>query len=121
MCFSDEPTNQVPFPKPDAYDAARYQLLAALVNARPLDLGALLKIDSIPNHKADVNNNGPFSTDFIGDSLDYPEASYEKRAEIWRAHKAYQAGQFYFLGNDPQVPEPWRRALNHWASARTNS
>ena len=81
LCFSESRANQVPFPKPSGYDAARYQLLARLIDARIKaegrvpELSTLLKIDRVPNSKADVNNQGPFSTDYIGASWDYPEAS----------------------------------------------
>ena len=30
----------------------------------------------MPNHKTDINNNGGFSTDFIGANYDYPDADY---------------------------------------------
>jgi len=46
-------------------------------------LETFLKIDRIPNGKTDINNNGAFSTDYIGGSWGYPQASYEQRARIW--------------------------------------
>jgi hypothetical protein len=120
MCFSDDPPNQVRFPKPDGYDPQRYELLALLLKARtqaegaPPALGTLMKIDRIENHKADVNNNGAFSTDYLGASWDYPNAGYARRDEIWRAHKDYIAGFFYFLANDPRVPPATQREINQW-------
>ncbi len=63
-----------------------------------------MKIDPIRISKADVNNNGAFSTDYIGGSWDYPNASYAQRAEIWQAHKITMRACFYFLANDRQVP-----------------
>jgi hypothetical protein len=74
----------------------------------------LLKIDRIENHKADVNNQGAFSTDYLGGSWDYPNASYKKRAEIWQAHQDYIAGLFYFLAHDPQVPAETQKEINLW-------
>lgn len=120
MCFSDDPANQVRFPKPGGYEPARYELLARLLKARsekegaPPRLDTLLKIDRIPNHKGDVNNNGAFSTDYLGGSWEYPNADYKKRAEIWQAHKSYIAGFLYFLANDPQVPAELRKEMNVW-------
>ena len=120
MCFSDVPENKVAFTKPAGYDARRYTLFARLVDARVKaegrvpDLNSVIKPDRIPNGKADVNNNGAFSTDFIGGSWDYPDASYARRAEIWKEHKDYQQGFFYFLANDPQVPEELRQQMNRW-------
>lgn len=120
MCFSDDPANQVRFAKPAGYTPQRYALLARLLQARAAAEGAapklatLLKIDRIENHKADVNNNGAFSTDYLGGSWEYPNAGYRKRAEIWQAHKDYVAGLLYFLANDPQVPAATQAELNVW-------
>ena len=120
LCLSDVAATRVPWAKPAGYDPRRYQLLADLLKTRLAKEGTVAalrtvaKIDRIPNGKADNNNNGAFSTDFIGASWDYPEASYAKRQQIWQAHKDYQAGFFYFLANDPQVPEPLRKETNEW-------
>ena len=120
MCLSEVPANQTLFAKPDGYDPRRYELLALLIRAlvrtggRVPALSTFLKIDRIPNGKTDVNNNGAFSTDYIGGSWSYPDATYEQRARIWKEHRDYQAGLFYFLANDPQVPEPLRLEMNHW-------
>jgi len=77
-----------------------------------------MKPDRIENHKADVNNNGAFSTDYLGASWDYPDAPYQRRAEIWEAHKNYIAGLLYFLSRDPRVPEATQRELNTWGLCR---
>jgi len=119
MCFSAAP-DRIAFAKPAAYDPHRYELLARFIEARtkaeghPPALGTLMKIDRLPNGTTDINNNGAFSTDYIGGSWDYPNASYAKRDEIWQAHKDYQAGLFYFLANDPSVPAEVRAAMNSW-------
>jgi hypothetical protein len=120
MCLSDVPGNRVPFAAPAGYAARRYALLARLLQAREKAeghapaLNSLLKIDRIPNGKTDINNQGPFSTDYIGGSWDYPNASYARRAEIWREHKDYDQGFFYFLATDPQVPAGLREEMNRW-------
>lgn len=119
MCFSAAP-DRIAFTKPAAYDANRYQLLAKLIEARTKAegkipaLGTLMKIDRLPNGTTDVNNNGAFSTDYIGGSWNYPNATYAARDEIWRQHKLYTAGLFYYLANDPQVPPQLRAGMNSW-------
>jgi len=124
MCFSEAPENRRAFPRPAGYDPARYALLARLIAAvqkkdgRVPPIGSFLKIDRIPNGKADVNNNGPFSTDYLGGSWTYPDASYREREAIWQAHRDYIAGLLYFLANDAQVPDPLRAELNHWGLCR---
>ncbi|MDB4746444.1 FAD-dependent oxidoreductase, partial [Verrucomicrobia bacterium] len=72
----------------------------------------------IPNRKTDTNNHGPFSTDNIGMNYDYPEASYERRAEILEEHKRYQQGLMFFLANDERVPETVREQMNRWGLAK---
>ncbi len=119
MCFTAAP-DRIAFAKPAGYDPHRYELLARLIEARtkaeghPPALGTLMKIDRLPNGTTDVNNNGAFSTDFIGGSWGYPKASYAQRDEIWQAHKNYQAGLFYFLANDPSVLPAVRQEMNTW-------
>jgi hypothetical protein len=81
-------------------------------------LDTLMTLSRIPNGKTDINNNGAFSTDYIGGSWNYPDASYAERQRIWQAHKDYQAGFFYFLANDPRVPESLRQEMNRWGLAK---
>ena len=116
MCLTDDPENRVPFPKPDGYDPKQYELLGRYLRAGWNDVDK--KFDHLPNRKTDTNNNGAFSTDNIGMSDDYPDASYERRREIIAEHERYQKGLMYYLVNDPGVPEEIRRAVGRWGLAR---
>jgi hypothetical protein len=49
LCMSNNPANQVPFPKPDGYDANRYEVLKRLFAAGWRDVFG--KFDPIPNKK----------------------------------------------------------------------
>jgi hypothetical protein len=124
MCLSDIPENRRAFPRPARYDPARYALLARLIAAlaekdhRTPPFSSFMKIDRLPNGKSDVNNNGAFSTDYIGASYGYPDGTYAERAAIWQAHRDYIAGFLYFLANDPQVPETLRTQMNEWGLCR---
>ncbi len=119
LCISSDPANQVPFPKPPGYSPARYELLARyLQNTPDLTFNKVLLPGPLPNHKADVNNRGAVSTDHIGASWDYPEASYARRREIWEDHKRYQQGIMYFLANEPVVPPQIQKELRRWGLAR---
>jgi len=124
LCLSSDPKNQAPFPKPSKYDPARFALLSRLIQAlaqrdgHPPGMKQLMSISSMPNHKTDINNNGAFSTDYIGKSWDYPEANYRRRAEIWQDHIDYVAGFFYFLAHDPQVPRELQQEVNRWGLAK---
>ena len=72
----------------------------------------------IPEGKTDINNNGAFSTDYIGGSWEYPEASYARRAQIWKAHVEYTQGFFWFLGHDARAPESLRAEVGKWGLAK---
>ncbi len=115
LCLSNHPDNRIPFPKPESYDPTNYELVARVLDTGWMDWFA--KYDMIPNRKTDTNNHGPFSSDFIGGSYDYPEASYAKRKEIIAAHERYQKGLFYFLSNDTRVSEEVRSKMSKWGLA----
>jgi hypothetical protein len=116
MCLTDDPDNRVPFAKPKGYDPAQYELLARIYEAGWDE--TFEKFDPLPNRKTDTNNHGPFSTDNIGYNYDYPDASYERRAEIIAEHEAYQKGLLYFIATDPRVPEKVRQEMNRWGLAK---
>ena len=112
MCLTDHPANRIPFAKPAGYDPKQYELLARVYAAGWTETFG--KFDPIPNRKTDTNNHGPFSTDNIGMSYDYPEAGYERRREILREHERYQKGWLYFITTDPRVPADVRAAMGKW-------
>lgn len=112
MCLTNDPANRIPFTKPEGYDPKQYELLARVFEAGWKDFFS--KFDPIPNHKTDTNNHGPFSFDFIGGNWDYPEASYERRKEITRAHETYQKGLLWFVSTDPRVPQDIRTRMQSW-------
>jgi len=112
MCLTDVPENRIPFTKPEGYDPKQYELLALVYAAGWKD--TFKKFDPIPNHKTDANNHGPFSTDNIGMNYDYPEASYERRAQILKEHELYQKGWLYFIMTDSRVPANVRETMSKW-------
>ncbi len=116
LCMTDHEPNRVAFPKPEGYNPARYELLLRVFATGWREL--FEKYDPIPNFKTDTNNNGPLSADFIGANYDYPEASYERRAEIVREHEKYQQGLLYFMANDPRVPADVRASVSKWGLAK---
>ncbi len=124
MCLSKDKSNQVPYPKPRGYDPRRYTLLARLIeglekrDGRPPRMNELLIVSLMPNNKTDINNRGGFSTDYIGKNWEYPTANYRRRAQIWKDHVEYTQGFFYFLANDPQVPQKLRSEFSEWGLAK---
>jgi len=116
MCMTNHPDNRIIFPKPDNYNAKDYELLARVFQSGWTEL--FDKFDDIPNRKTDTNNHGPFSTDFIGMNYDYPEASYEQRRKIIKAHENYQKGLYYFMITDSRVPATLQERLKTWGLAK---
>jgi len=121
LCVTQNVSNMVPFPKPNNYTASRFELLQRYLVACSNDVTSSCQlgfpscnIASIPNNKKDMNNCGPFSSDFIGGSWDYPNASYVDRALIWQKHYEYQAGLLYYMSQDPAVPLRYRQEMLKW-------
>ncbi len=116
LCMSNHPANRMLFPKPEGYDSLQYELLVRVFDSGWREW--FNKFDMIPNRKTDTNNHGPFSSDYIGMNYDYPEASYERRKEIIKAHERYQKGLLYFVANDKRIPEEVREEMKNWGLAK---
>jgi len=115
MCLTDHPENRIPFVKPEGYDPLWFELL--LRNFEAGRQGIWINSD-MPNRKTDTNNYGGFSTDFIGQNYDYPEASYAEREKIAARHLLYQQGLMWTLANHPRVPEHVRKEVSRWGMCR---
>lgn len=106
MCLTDDPDNMIPFSKPEGFDERDYELFFR--NCEQGEDKFRTNTGPMPNRKTDTNNNGGFSTDFIGQSDRWPEASYEEREEIARRHLRYQQGLMWVLANHPRTPKAIR-------------
>jgi len=131
MCLTDVPENSIPFAKPANYDEQDYELLfrdyeaawsrpgVKPTGARVWTGAAIPSIMSqMPNRKTDSNNRCGFSTDFIGANWTWPEASYEERERILKAHLDYQRGLMWTLANHPRIPEPVRAYFSKFGTCR---
>src|SRR5262249_4025974 len=119
LCMTQRPDALLPWPKPANYDPQRFELLARYLAKRPdLKVGQLMNPVRMPNGKTDTNNNGPFSTDFIGGNWEYVEADEAGREHIRRGHINYTQGFLYFLANDPRVPEKLHAEMSRWGLAK---
>jgi hypothetical protein len=122
--LTNDPANRLPLTEPRGYDRREYALLDrylrlfAVHTGREPTVRDVTNPVAIPNHKADFNNNGAFSTDFIGHSWTYPNASYAERARLWRQHMVYTQGFFWFLATDPSVAQSLREEMNQWGPPR---
>jgi len=116
MCLTDHPENRIPFHKPDGYDETWFELL--LRNFEEGEDGMPWINSSMPNRKTDTNNRTGFSTDFIGQNYEYPEASYAERERIVARHLLYQQGLMWTLANHPRVPDKIRNSVARWGMCR---
>jgi hypothetical protein len=115
ICLTSDPANRIDITRPERYDSTRYELLLRLLATRPAKtLDPFLKMDGMPNHKTDINNNGPFSTDMIGMNYDYPDGDYAIRERIIQAHVDYTKGLLYFIGHDSRMPQHLRTLMLGW-------
>lgn len=134
---------KVAFPKPRAYDANRYALLARFLNFDEriewkLNYTTAPMTDGpVQMRQGDSNNAGSFSSDYVGGNYRWPDGTYEPgsmkelppprrglplplielyelRERIFQDHVNYQQGLMYFLANDPQVPQSLRERVNLW-------
>lgn len=116
MCLTDHPENRIPFHKPDGYDETWFELL--LRNFEAGESGMPWINSSMPNRKTDTNNRTGFSTDFIGQNYDYPEASYAERETMAARHRLYQQGLMWTLANHPRVPDKIRNEVARWGMSK---
>ena len=93
LCMTQNASNFLPFPRPPGYDGAQWELARRwLLAANVTSFSSLMNLVPVGEGKTDTNNNGPVSTDCIGCSWGYPDASPAERRAIWDAHYEYQAG-----------------------------
>ncbi|WP_298651056.1 FAD-dependent oxidoreductase [uncultured Proteiniphilum sp.] len=120
MTLTNHPDNRIPFKKPENYDELNYELLFRNYEAdNGSEVNQMPWINSpMPNRKTDTNNRRGFSTDFIGQNYDYPEASYEEREKIVRAHRDYQQGLMWTLAYHPRILEKVRDVVSKWGTCK---
>jgi penicillin V acylase-like amidase (Ntn superfamily) len=123
LCFTTNPANRLAVTPPPNYSPAKYELLARYFDAlaaagqKPV-LSQFWNPVLMPNQKTDINNNGAFSTDFLGGSWDYPESDYSTRAGIARDHDYYIRGFLTFLATSPRVLGSIRTEMREWGPCR---
>lgn len=118
ICMTDDPANRVAIPKPAGYRREDYlELLKYLKQGliRRVQNG-IVKFTRIPNGKADVNDlmYAPVSLCMPGANYDWPAGDTGVRARIYERHKVWSLGLFWFLQNDPEVPQDIRLEASAW-------
>jgi len=109
VCLTTDPQLRIPIEKPDGYREIDHELLLRNFDAGDTRLPALVEPLEGSGSKVDWNNMHAVGSDHPGANWDYPEASYEKRDEIEKAHQTYIRGFLWTLSNNPRVPEAIRK------------
>jgi hypothetical protein len=112
MVLTDVPKNRIPVGKPEGYDEGEFEILFRAIEAG--QEGGFFKLDLVPNRKTDSNNASGISCDYIGMNYAYPEAGYEEREKIAKAHERWQRGLIWTLQNHPRIPEKIRQSYRKW-------
>ncbi len=127
MTLTDHPENRIPFKKPEDYNELEYELLFRNYEAADGPIEEMYPYgdplvpwinSAMPNRKTDTNNQKGFSTDFIGQNHDYPEASYEEREKIVERHRSYQQGLMWTLAYHPRMPQKVRDKVSKWGTCK---
>ena len=127
MTLTDHPENRIPFSKPKNYNEQEYELLFRNYEAADGPIEEMYHYGDplvpwintpMPNRKTDTNNQKGFSTDFIGQNFEYPEASYEEREKIIDRHRDYQQGLMWSLAYHPRIPEKVRNVVSKWGTCK---
>ncbi len=116
MCLTDHPENRIPFEKPTDYSELNYELLIRNFEAGESNVPWINS--DMPNRKTDTNNNGGFSTDFIGQNYEYIESGYQEREKIIERHRSYQKGLMWTLAYHPGIPEKIRNTVSLWGTCK---
>ena len=127
MTLTNHPENRIPFEKPAGYKELEYELLFRNYEAAKGDIRKMYSYgdplvpwinSEMPNRKTDTNNQKGFSTDFVGQNYQYPEASYEDRIKIAALHRKYQQGLMWTLAYHPRIPKEVRDAVSQWGMCK---
>jgi hypothetical protein len=127
MTLTNHPENRILFKKPKGYKELDYELLFRNYEAAKGDIRKMYDYgdplvpwinSEMPNRKTDTNNQKGFSTDFVGQNYQYPEASYADRIKIAALHKKYQQGLMWTLAYHPRIPKQVRDVVSQWGMCK---
>lgn len=117
MCLTDDSKNRVIIEKPLTYNEIEYEILFRAFE-KGFKKEQCFQLTPIPNHKTDSNMGSGISTNYIGANWNYPEANYETREKIKKAHEIYQKGFVWTVQNHPRIPLEVRDFYKKWGLAK---
>ena len=114
LCVTDDPTNRIPFARPERYTPSDYELHARVAAAVPADVDIARNMFNPARvarsrdknfFKYDLNSSLTLSTDLTGDGLNqgYVDQSQTRREQIQRIYRDYIQGWFYAVQTEPRL------------------
>ena len=118
LCLTADPTNRIPFPAPEKYDPARFEVVRRHLENGGGGVG--FDLYPLPGDKFDGNNSigGQFSLGLVGAGSGWSHADEFERAAIWESHQQYTLEFYQFLTTDPAVPEDIRNRFSRLGLCR---
>ncbi len=134
LCLTRVAANRVPIEKPANYDRAEYASIVddvknnrwTRVRGKPggepetENIGRIVNIVWVPNGKTDANNQHAayVSTDLPEENYPWPTADWAWRDGFSVRLRDYTLGLLWFVQNDPELPEDFRRRCGAWGLAK---
>jgi hypothetical protein len=115
LCLTKTPANRIPFDKPAGYDPAHYELQRRYIAA-----GGVISPPgaNVPNGKTDPGSWHSLAGNFTGWNHRYPIATYTEREHMLHTSRDYIQGVYWFMANDPAVPEAQRSTWSAWGRCK---
>ncbi|HSH94776.1 MAG TPA: FAD-dependent oxidoreductase, partial [Roseimicrobium sp.] len=115
LCLTKNSTNRIAIEKPVGYDPSQYELQRRYIVA-----GGMISAPgaAVPNGKTDPGSWHSLAGNFTGWNHTYPIASYAERERMLRESRNYIQGVYWFMANDPAVPETLRAGWAAWGRAK---
>ncbi len=111
VCLTADPKLRIAIEKPAGYREIDHELLLRNFDAGDHRVPALIERLAGPGSKVDWNSMHAVGSDYAGANWEYPEATYERRCEIEKAHETYIRGFLWTLSNNSRVPEGIRKKV----------
>ncbi|MDP6636742.1 MAG: FAD-dependent oxidoreductase [Phycisphaerae bacterium] len=131
LCLTKDKSNQITITKPKRYNRKEFVSLIDDIklnrhtggNPRAMDydgIGRVVNMVTTPNDKTDANNQhlAFLSTDLPEENWPWPTASWAWRDNYEKRLRDYTLGLLWFVQNDSELPEDFRKRCLLWGMAK---
>ena len=86
----------------------------------PIGISQIVNMVTLPNGKTDANNQhlAFISTDLPEENWAWPSAGWEWRDKFAKRLREYNLGLIYFVQNDPELPESFKKLCREWGLSK---